>query len=75
MRLGTGAIVLVDDDRMEDRNVNRILNSTIQDARDSRLKVDVMADAIERTNRGTRVIRVTKNLWNPEVIRTAPSDA
>ena len=69
LRLGAGEIVLVDDDRMEDRNVNRILNSTIQDAREGRLKVDVLADAMERAALGTRVIRVRKNLWNPDVIR------
>jgi hypothetical protein len=70
MRLGAAEIVIVDDDRMEDRNVNRILNSTMQDARDRRLKVDVLADAIERTDLGTRVIRLPKNLWDPDVIRT-----
>jgi hypothetical protein len=69
MRLGAGEIVLVDDDCMEDRNVNRILNSTMQDAREGRLKVDVLADAMERADLGTRVIRVPRNLWNPEVIR------
>jgi proteasome lid subunit RPN8/RPN11 len=69
MRLGASELVLVDDDRIEDRNVNRILNSTIRDARDARSKVDVLADAIERTDIGTRVIRLTKNLWDPEVIR------
>lgn len=69
MRLGAGELVLVDDDRIEDRNINRILNSTMQDARDARLKVDVLADAIERTDLGTRVIRLTKNLRDPEVIR------
>jgi tRNA A37 threonylcarbamoyladenosine dehydratase len=46
MRLGASEPVLVDDDRIEDRNVNRILNSTIRDARDARSKVDVLADAI-----------------------------
>jgi len=69
MRLGAGEIVLVDDDCMEDRNVNRILNSTMQDAREGRLKVDVLADAMERADLGTRVIRVPRNLWNPAVIR------
>ena len=33
----------------EDRNVNRILNSTMQDAAKQRPKVDVVGDAIERT--------------------------
>jgi ThiF family/Prokaryotic homologs of the JAB domain len=69
MRLGAALIVVVDDDHMEDRNVNRILNSTMQDARDAKMKVDVLGDAGERIGLGTRVIRVPKNLWDPEVIR------
>jgi hypothetical protein len=67
-RLGAGEIVTVDDDLMEERNVNRIPNSTMQDVREKRCKVDVLADAIERAGLGTRVIRVSKNLWNPDVI-------
>jgi hypothetical protein len=39
-------LVIVDDDRMEGRNVNRILNSTMRDLRDRRLKVDVLSDAL-----------------------------
>jgi hypothetical protein len=68
-RLGAAEIVIVDDDHVENRNVNRILNSTMQDARDSRLKIDVLADAIERAGLGTRVIRLPKNLWEPDAIR------
>ena len=68
-RLGTGELVTVDDDIMEDRNVNRIPHSTMRDVREKRSKVDVLADAIERAGLGTRVIRVPKNLWNPDVIR------
>jgi proteasome lid subunit RPN8/RPN11 len=69
MRLGAGEIVIVDDDHMEPRNVNRILNSTMLDAEDGRPKVDVQADAIERAGLGTRVIRLRRNLWDPEVVR------
>jgi hypothetical protein len=69
VRLGAALIIVVDDDHMEDRNVNRILNSTMQDARDAKMKVDVLGDAAERIGLGTRVIRVPKNLWDPEVIR------
>jgi|GEM_PF-140456 len=68
-RLGVGELVLVDDDRMEDRNVNRIPNSTMQDVRDKRPKVDVLADAVRRAELGTRVITLQKNLWDPETIR------
>lgn len=69
MRLGAGEIVSVDDDRMEDRNVNRILNSTMQDVSEERFKVDVLGDAVERAGLGTRLIRVPRNLWDPDVIR------
>jgi hypothetical protein len=68
-RLGAGELVTVDDDRMEERNVNRIPNSTMQDVRDNRRKVDVLADAIERAGLGTRVIGIPKNMWEPDVIR------
>ena len=69
MRLGAALIVSVDDDHMEERNVNRILNSTMEDAKQERAKVDVLADAVERTGLGTQVIRVKKNLWDPDVVR------
>jgi hypothetical protein len=62
--------VLVDDDRVEDRNLNRILNSTMSDAENKLLKVDVIGDAIERIGLGTRVIRLASNLWSADVVRS-----
>lgn len=59
-RLGAGELVVVDDDHMEERNVNRILNSTMDDAAAGRAKVDVLGDAVERTGLGTKIIRVNK---------------
>jgi hypothetical protein len=70
VRLGAALIVTVDDDHMEERNVNRILNSTMADVRDKRAKVDVLADAADRTGLGTRIIPLKRNLWESEVIRT-----
>ena len=69
MRLGAALIVSVDDDHMEERNINRILNSTMEDVKQGRAKVDVLADAVERTGLGTQVIRVKKNLWDPDAVR------
>ena len=69
MRLGVGELVIVDDDKVEDRNINRIINSTMADARAERLKVDVIGDAVERTELGTEVIRLPINLWNADVVR------
>jgi proteasome lid subunit RPN8/RPN11 len=69
MRLGVGELVIADDDKVEDRNINRIINSTMDDAAKERLKVDVIGDAIARTGLGTKVIKLPSNLWNPDVVR------
>lgn len=69
MRLGVGELVLVDFDTVEERNVNRILNSTMEDARLKRPKIDVLADAIKKTGLGTKVIKLKTNLWDTEVVR------
>ena len=69
-RLDVGELVIVDDDHMEERNIIRVLNSTMQDVEGKRLKVDVQGDAIEQVGLGTRVIRIKRNLWDPEVVRT-----
>lgn len=70
VRLGVGELVIVDDDCMEHRNVNRILNSTMQDALSGRSKVETLAEAIDRVGLGTRVIAIKKNLWDPHVVET-----
>jgi molybdopterin/thiamine biosynthesis adenylyltransferase/proteasome lid subunit RPN8/RPN11 len=46
-RLGFGEVILVDSDRMAQKNLNRILNSTMADAEKQRLKVDVVGEAIQ----------------------------
>lgn len=68
-RLGVGEIVEVDDDEMEERNVNRILNSTMADAKAKRAKVDVIADAVRKMGLGTTIIPIKKNLWDVDVVR------
>jgi hypothetical protein len=68
VRLGVGELVLVDHDQLEERNINRIYNSTVADAQKGRLKVDVLADAITRTGLGTTVIALPYNLWTVETV-------
>lgn len=46
-RLGFGKIVPIDFDHLEQRNINRILNSTISDAAARRKKVDIFGAAVE----------------------------
>ncbi|MEM1050336.1 MAG: ThiF family adenylyltransferase, partial [Pseudomonadota bacterium] len=68
LRLGAGEIIAIDDDVAEDRNINRILNSSLQDAEAQRAKVDILADAAARTGLPTKFTAVAKSLWDPEVI-------
>ena len=54
-RLGVGKITLVDPDRIERKNLNRILNATSEDAEAEKLKVDVLASAIQKIGFGSSV--------------------
>ena len=69
VRLGVGQLVLVDDDHVEERNINRILNSTVEDAQQQRPKSKMLADAIRRIGLGTHVQALVGNLWDCEVIK------
>ncbi len=71
VRLGVKEIVLIDDDIVEDRNVNRLINSTLADATNNKSKVDCLSDAIHGIGLGTKVVRINSNLWNPAAIRAA----
>lgn len=45
-RLGFGRVILIDFDKIERKNLNRILNARLSDAERERLKVDMFAEAI-----------------------------
>ena len=64
-----GTLVLVDPDIVEVKNLNRIINSTMFDARTQRKKVDVARDAIIKMEFGTTVETFADNLFNPDVVR------
>lgn len=67
-RLGVGEIVVVDDDHMEERNVNRILNSSITDARSLKPKTLVQEEAAKLHGLNTTIIPISDNLWKKETI-------
>ncbi len=54
-RLGVEELVLVDPDRVEHKNLNRIVGTTAADAIDGKLKVDVLAEHVARVGLGTKV--------------------
>ena len=69
-RLGVGGLVLVDPDTVEEKNLNRIVNATMQDARNRKNKVDVAADAVIRMGLGTVVTAIPENLLNRRAVET-----
>jgi ThiF family len=70
-----GRLILVDPERVEEKNLNRILNATMDDAVAGRYKVHVAADAVNRMKLGTVVIPIPENIINPGVVRiVAESD-
>ena len=72
-RNSIGSLVLIDPDRVERKNLNRILNSTMEDAVEQRLKVDVAKRAIEAMGMGTRVETYPLSLFHRDVIRAVAS--
>jgi hypothetical protein len=67
-RLGVGKLVIVDPDSIEEKNLNRILNAGMNDALESRFKVDVAARAIKGMGLGTEVVSFRRNLYDPQVV-------
>lgn len=68
-RLGVGRLVLVDPDRVEEKNLNRILNATREDAYLKRPKVEVMARAIAAMGFGTELDIIAEDLATPRAVK------
>lgn len=67
-RLGVGRLVLVDPDVVEEKNLNRILNSGKEDAYLARPKPQVLASAIARMGLGQEVHPICGNLISAEAV-------
>jgi hypothetical protein len=75
-RLGVGRLLLIDPDCVEEKNLNRILNTGKEDASLKRPKVHVLASAIARMGLGQEVIPLKMNLITAEAVkRVAECDA
>jgi hypothetical protein len=68
-RLGVGRLVIVDPDRVEEKNLNRILNAGLDEARRGEFKVDVLARAVRRMGTGTQIKPIAKNLFTAETVK------
>jgi hypothetical protein len=65
-RLGAGKLILIDPDLVEEKNLNRILNSGREDI--GAPKVDVLARAIMRMGLGVEVVPLHCNLMSPKAV-------
>lgn len=63
-RLGVKELVLVDPDKVELKNLNRILHTSLNDANQNRYKVDVIKQGIELLGLGTTVRAYKENLYD-----------
>jgi hypothetical protein len=71
VRLGVGHLILVDPDKLEEKNLNRILNSSMKDAKKKSFKVHVISKAIENIGLGTEITAFSKNLYDSaDIIKT-----
>jgi hypothetical protein len=68
-RVGVGELVLVDPDHVDALNLNRIIGTTLADARKKRKKVDVMARGIAECGFGTRVKTFDSVISSREVVK------
>jgi proteasome lid subunit RPN8/RPN11 len=68
-RLGVGEIILIDFDKLEERNLNRILNATLADI--GAYKVEIFAGAIRRYHTDCDVIAVPRSVATREAIMAA----
>lgn len=64
-----GHLVVVDPEPVEHGNLNRILNSTWQDAEDGKPKVNILEGAIEKMNLGTNVLPLESELLTRKAIK------
>ena len=68
-RLGIGRLVLVDPDLVEEKNLNRVLNTGKEDAYLGKPKVFALASAIARIGLGQEVLPLPLNLISQRAVR------
>ena len=63
-----GEIIIVDPDVVEEKNLNRILNSSLDDTKNHKSKVEVVKTAIEKMGLGTKVSVYKSHTSDKQVI-------
>lgn len=64
-----GSLALIDPDHIEEKNLNRVLNSSMEDAVSRTSKVSVAKAAVERMGLGTQVLALNENLFSEHAVK------
>ncbi|APO70045.1 UBA/THIF-type NAD/FAD binding domain-containing protein (plasmid) [Rhizobium gallicum] len=70
-RMGFGKITLIDHDRIEAKNLNRILNSTLSDADSRACKVEMFAVAMARYRVNLDVVTIAETVASRQAVLAA----
>jgi len=73
VRTGIGTVVPIDDDRIEEKNLNRIVNALRRHADAKMFKVEALTEAIASFGLGTNVEFHTVSLLDPGAIKAVAS--
>lgn len=68
-RLGVGRLVVVDNDVIEERNLNRILNSKASDASNHVKKVDMLSEAFRLIGLNTKVVPIDSLILSRKAVK------
>jgi hypothetical protein len=68
-RLGVQKLVLVDPDPIEEKNLNRIINSTMDDVFQKKKKVNLLESAIQQMGLGTKVEVISENICTVRAVK------
>lgn len=74
VRLGVGELLIIDPDIVEIKNLNRILNSSYDDAINQYKKVDVLKKAADKVGFGTVITPIARDIYSDvSIIRSIAS--
>lgn len=63
-----GELVIIDPDTVEEKNLNRILNTSLVDAQENKPKVEILKKAIKKMGLGTKVLTYQSTTYDKKVI-------
>ncbi|MDA3939472.1 MAG: ThiF family adenylyltransferase [Spirochaetia bacterium] len=67
-RLGVGELLFIDNDRIEEKNLSRMLNASIEDVRNNRYKVELLKEAYDKIGLDSNIQSIPQKVQSIEAI-------